>query len=156
MPLTASWVWEHFNKNEDSNDAATCIICNRSYGCKKSSTTGLSRHLSSVHKITRALNEGNSDSFAAKSSANEFRKQNKKWRRDEKEQEENEAHDIEEDVAKMMAMDGFSANQIARSTFIRDAFSRKSTSYCYYNYIFFYLENKYNIYIYIYIYEEKY
>ena len=105
-----------------------CLLCNKSYSCKKCSTTVLSRHLSSVNKITRDLGEGSSESSATKPSENESRHQNKKRRRDEENQEDREGQDIEEDVAKMMAMDGLSANQIARSSFIRDAFSRKGIS----------------------------
>ena len=79
-----------------------CLLCNKSYSCKKCSTTGLSRHLSSVNKITRDLGEGSSESSATKPSENESRHQNKKRMRDEENQEDREGQDIEEDVAKMI------------------------------------------------------
>ena len=48
--------------------------------------------------------------------------------RQEEKQQDQEIANIEEDVANIMALDGFSANQISRSSFIRDAFARKCIS----------------------------
>ena len=57
-------------------------------------------------------------------SGNVPKKQRQQRGRDD-EDEDREHHDANEDVAKMMAVDRFSANQIARSTFIRESFARR-------------------------------
>ena len=128
MPSSTSWVWDHFQKCEDPKETAKCNIWEKHYQCKSSSTSGLARHLKNVHRIRDESNEGSTNASAAEKSSErpiEPKKPTRKRLRQEEEQKDRELANIEEDVARMMALDGFSANQISRSSFIRDAFARK-------------------------------
>ena len=128
MPTTGSWVWQHFEKCLESKDSAKCNICSKMYKCSKSSTTGLARYLEKIHNIVKDLEqqEESTDNAAIRPSGSKLTKPEKRTRP--KEEEGGEAPDLEGDVAKMMAVDGFSANQIARSSFIRNAFDRQGIS----------------------------
>lgn len=46
-----SGVWNYFRRDEKDRDMATCMICQRYLQCKRSSTSGLKKHLMHVHKI---------------------------------------------------------------------------------------------------------
>ncbi|XP_055696574.1 uncharacterized protein LOC129797759 isoform X2 [Lutzomyia longipalpis] len=49
--MESSSVWKYFIR--DTRDSASCRLCKKELKCKGSSTTGLRRHLKSIHKFGR-------------------------------------------------------------------------------------------------------
>ena len=76
---------------------AVCNLCNKTIHCKKGSTTGLSRHL--THTGASSSSGGGITS--------------RKRAREEADGDE-ALNNVGHDVAKMMAIDGFTTNQIAK------------------------------------------
>ena len=127
MPQEGSCAWQHYEKSDDQKDLAVCHLCNKSIHCKKGSTTGLSRHIASVHRIMRQTQELSADKTRASSqpsSSSEADRSGRKRTREEADEDQAQ-NDAAHDVAKMMAKDDFTANLIAKSSFIQAAFARE-------------------------------
>lgn len=58
-----SWVWEHFN--EKNGKVASCKICHKDIIRTKSSTTSMSNHLLSQHKLKDPMKQENVSDFVA-------------------------------------------------------------------------------------------
>ena len=103
------------------------IFAIRVFTAKKGSTTGLSRHIASVHHIMRQTQELNVDKTVASSqpsSSSEADRSGRKRTREEADEDQAQ-NDAAHDVAKMMAKDDFTANLIAKSSLIQDTFARE-------------------------------
>ena len=123
-----SWVWSHFVRNEADKNESQCNECGQNVKCKSGSTTGLMRHLASKHKLFKPSEEKGSGRQVTGSSRDAPEPQGSGSKKRSRSGEADEASEISEDIARMMAVDGISANQIARSRFIRDSFSRKGVN----------------------------
>ena len=104
-------VWEYYERVDDEN--AKCSKCNKLMSCKGSSTSGLNRHLTSIHNINinkRKCIEQKEKNLS-KTSINQqpsilsFTKR----------------QSLQEIVAKLAALDGLSINTICKSQFIRQS-----------------------------------
>ena len=99
-------VWRHFLR-DPKNGVAKCEICQAILKCDNS-TSGLSRHLNKVHNITELQStESSGEPSAKKSKINDFF------------QPKSKGPDIQELVAKMAAVDGFSFAAISTSESLR-------------------------------------
>ncbi|XP_059610086.1 uncharacterized protein LOC132257261 [Phlebotomus argentipes] len=71
--METSFVWKHFSR--DSRESATCKFCKKELKCKGSSTTGLRRHLKSIHNFhhfgRKAALESESSSESMSNAADE-------------------------------------------------------------------------------------
>lgn len=113
-------VWQYFTKLSTNGEKAQCSKCPQQLSCKGSSTSGLLRHLQGKHNITikRPTAEDQQPSSAptpckvAKpegSSMIQFIKR----------------QSLEEIVARLAALDGFSIHAITNSEFIRQSISAR-------------------------------
>ena len=62
-------IWKRFERNSDK---ATCSTYGKITLCKSSSTTGLNRHLSGVHKMKRKLQEKQKNVIVAPNTAKKY------------------------------------------------------------------------------------
>lgn len=110
-------VWKYFTKLSTDAEKAQCAKCPQILSCKGASTSGLLRHLQHKHNITlkRPISEDQQPSSASKlskpgeSSMFQFVKR----------------QSLEEIVARLAAIDGFSIHAITNSEFIRQSISSR-------------------------------
>ena len=138
-----SFAWAHFDR-DTTGQSATCKKCSAKIKCSGGSTSGLKRHLKSKHNIVEeGTPQGKQDSSLADAGSSSSSsgtaaalrgghgiKRSAIDKISSQKQEKitkyaSKISGVQEDVAKMMAIDGFSANQIAKSNFIKEAFYLK-------------------------------
>ena len=102
--------WKHFLRDQ-KNGVAKCKICD-SIMKADSSTSGLVRHLEKVHKIDLKSSETLEEPPAKKDKIQAFFSPKEK------------APELQELVAKMSAVDGFSFNAIAKSESLQYVFKK--------------------------------
>ena len=106
-------VWKYFSKVNDEN--AKCNKCEKIIGCKGSSTSGLGRHLLSLHSINVNKRKCKEEEILSKKiiqqqpSILSFTKK----------------QSLSEIVARLAALDGLSINAICSSQFIRQSLSSR-------------------------------
>lgn len=108
-------VWKYF-KVKDAN-SATCSLCSKILSCKGKSTSGLKRHLKSKHQLPKEAEEIESDG-----------PQNIAIRHRSNIQNIFSCNKIDDIVAKLVAVDGFSIRSVCNSEFIRESFSIRGMS----------------------------
>lgn len=57
MKMSSSYVWKQFSKSKNKKNTAICNHCSKEILCKGSSTSGLTRHISSQHKNLSVVSE---------------------------------------------------------------------------------------------------
>lgn len=117
MPFhSESFVWNYFSKNGIGK--AICKECGKILAMSDSSTTGLSRHLTKIHGIQRPHQPPKPDEgpppkrFVQTSIKEIFKKDDS----------------LEEILARLAALDGFSIHAITNSSFIRSALKDRGFS----------------------------
>lgn len=103
-------MWKFYKKN--TNDTATCTLCPKIISCSGKSTSGLLRHMKSLHKTTWEKEvAGNNQDVP------------EKIRRTQPTLDLRKKEDVSSIVSKLAAIDGLSIRAITRSEFIRQSMS---------------------------------
>lgn len=127
---SGSYVWNHFSKSRIKKDTAICNYCKKEILCKGSSTSGLTRHISSQHKdkdhiidSSISTNQGTSTDSSNPSAPKIAKLQQSSILKyaDRKQ--------LSEIVARLATVDGFSINGIANSQFIRQSLVARGSDY---------------------------
>ena len=113
MPSTSS-AWKYFERI--TSDTAKCRECSKSIMCKGGSTKGLNTHLKSIHDISDAEKRKAVDEPGIQSTPKRMSQLSifKSMANSQKES-------LPEIVSKLVAVDGFTINGVAKSEFIRSS-----------------------------------